>query len=113
MAHSRAEQGHAIPGYKLIAGRATRFFKDETAAEKRLRALGLKKAQMYTSKFVSPHQAEQALKKIGKELGDKDAEKLIGKTVSGTSLVSEDHKSPAVVLPSQRIREIGDRLAAR
>ena len=113
MAHERAEQGHSIPGYKLVAGRTTRHWINTEAAEKRLRQLGLKKADMYDSSFVSPAKAEKALKRVGKKLEKKDYDKHVGSSTSGTSLVPEDNPKPAIALPSQKLKEIGDRLGAR
>lgn len=56
------ETGEDIPGYKLVAGRSTRKWKDEAEAETALRKK-LKVAQVFNKKLVSPPQAEKLLGK--------------------------------------------------
>lgn len=57
------EQGHDVPGYKLVAGRSIRKWRNEEDAEKALRGSKLKVAEIFTKKLISPTQAEKALGK--------------------------------------------------
>ena len=56
------EIGVEIPGYKLVAGRSIRKWRDEEDAEAALREK-LKVADIFTKKLISPTQAEKALGK--------------------------------------------------
>lgn len=110
LAHERLESGQAVPGWKLVAKRASRFWKDEKAAQGVLRRLGLKSADMFEKTFLSPAAAEKALKKIGAELDEKASTKLIDKKSSGNTLAREDDKRPAIVLPAKVLEDLGKRL---
>lgn len=60
-------EGHIVPGYKLVQGRAgNRTWKDPAAAASLLEACGLSKDQIYAKKLVSPAQADKLIKKSGK-----------------------------------------------
>ncbi len=61
---NRIQNGFSFPGYKLVAGRSNRQWKDEDKAKEWLKVIGLKDDDLYTKKFVSPPQAE---KKVGKQ----------------------------------------------
>jgi hypothetical protein len=53
----------AVAGYKLVAGKkGARAWADEAEAEKLLKAMRLKKEQMYDLKLISPTSAEKLLK---------------------------------------------------
>lgn len=62
---STAKGGDSVPGFKLVAGRSTRFIKDESDAEKQLKELGLTNDDIYTSKFASLTGLEKALRNAG------------------------------------------------
>jgi len=77
--------GHLLPGFKLVRGRSSRKWRDETQAEKALARAGLKKDERFDSKLISPAQAEKRLGKHHAVL-TKHATRLDGKpTVAPTS----------------------------
>lgn len=88
-AHAEAEKGMQIPGYKLVAKRAHRKWKDEALAEKIALDIGFDRDDLYSFKFRSPAQLE---KLIGK---DKVAE-LCFVPETGTNLVQEGNKKAAI-----------------
>ena len=61
--HRRLMAGEAMEGWKLIAGRNTRKWKDEKSADRAMFRAGLKKDARFNSTLISPPQAE---KKLGK-----------------------------------------------
>lgn len=63
------ETGVEIPGYKLVAGRSIRKWRDEEDAEAALRKK-LKVADIFTRKLISPARAEKALGKGHKILNE-------------------------------------------
>lgn len=73
------DRGEDVPGFKLIAGRANRRWKDPEKVERFLSRKKLKKDERYNLKLISPAQAEKALKAIGEELPEKWWEKPEGK----------------------------------
>jgi Protein of unknown function (DUF2800) len=91
-AHHRAEHGYHIPGWKLVAKRATRKWRDEAEAEATLRySLGEEYA-LHTTKLKSPAQLE-------KEIGKKDLRAfhdLIVAESSGTTLAADYDNRPGV-----------------
>lgn len=90
--------GREIPGWKLVDKRATRKWMDEQAAIEKLRDLGLDDDDLYTSKFVTPAQAE---KKLGK--GQKgEIAGLIIKESSGVTLAPEFDARPPAIPAAQR-----------
>lgn len=91
VATSRAASGKQYKGLKLVAGRASRDWKNnDKAAEMLLQDQELTEDQIYKKTLVSPSQAE----------------KLIGGKLSGHELVSERPGKPALVLKSDRRKEI-------
>jgi hypothetical protein len=89
--HQRLEAGEEFPGWKLVAKRSTRRWKDEVEAEKYLRRK-LQVAGAFKKSLVSPAQAETALKKLGQTLPDH----MVSATSSGTNLVHESNTKPAL-----------------
>lgn len=85
------EQGVTVPGYKLVAKRATRQWTDDKAAAAALTALGVDPMK---HEVVSPAQAEKLLKPSKKALPSD----LVTAVSSGNTLASEDDPRPAVVL---------------
>ena len=58
------ESGKAVPGYKMVMGRAgNRKWSDEKALEKRLTNMGIKKSEMFAKKLLTPAQMCSVLKK--------------------------------------------------
>lgn len=88
-AHAEAEKGMQIPGYKLVAKRAHRKWKDEALVEKIALDIGFDRDDLFSFKFRSPAQLE---KLIGK---DKVAE-LCFVPETGTNLVQEGNKKAAI-----------------
>lgn len=92
-AHAQAEVGVKIPGQKLVAKRATRVWNDEAEAEKIMKRRKCKVADMYTQKLITPAQAEKKFKDLYKKALSKE----VSKVSSGTTLVPETDKRPAIV----------------
>ena len=92
LAHQVLDKGGKVPGYKLVAKRATRQWVDEkTAAEMLEEVLD---ADAYKTELLSPAAAEKLLKKKGVEL----PKELVVSISSGNTMASEDDPRPAVVL---------------
>lgn len=83
------ESGSPMPGYKLVAKRATRQWVSEAAAAE---FLGDK---AYKSELISPAQAEKLVKNIPDE--------LIKKVSSGTTMAEESDSRPAVLQIGQQL----------
>lgn len=95
-AHMLLEQGVDVPGWKLVAKRATRRWADEETAAKYLqRKLGKKGA--YNLKLLSPAQAEKALRRDDAGFDEHYLDRLIESKSSGTNLARESSPKPAVV----------------
>jgi hypothetical protein len=87
----RLSTGQGFNGYKLVAGRANRAWRDEEAtAQVLLTVLG--EAMLYTRKIISPAQAEKELGKSRAELLDD----LVTKPEGAPTLVPESDKRPPV-----------------
>ena len=98
LAHQVLESGKEVPGWKLVAKRATRQWVDEEAAAKAL-AQDMSHDEMYTKKLVSPAQAEKILKKAKKEL---PANQVVAIS-SGSTLAPVDDPRPAVLQIGQQL----------
>lgn len=95
-AHDQLEKGADIKGWKLVLKRATRKWKDEAAALKKLaRKLGGKK-NVVTEKFITPAQAEKVAKAAGVDI-DKELDALVVSQSSGTTLAPASDKRAAVI----------------
>lgn len=110
-AHRMLEEGGAIPGWKLVAGRAMRNWTDEAKVLRYFGKIGLPAADRHVKKIVSPAQAEAALKRNG--LPTELPAALVDKKASGTTLAPESDKRPAVALAGDALKRLADRLAAR
>jgi hypothetical protein len=109
-AHRLLEQGGAVPGYKLVAKRANRSWHDEDTAKQFLIDSGVPDEDMYVKKFVSPAQAEKALKAVGvREMPNS----LVDKISTGTTLVPEDDERSAMLIAPDAFKMLADRLAAK
>lgn len=103
-AHSMAERGHDVPGWKLVQKRATRKWIDATAAaESLLWDYGLDKSSCYRQVILSPAQAEKLVPKAQRQ----EMSRLWTKESSGVTLVREDNHRPTV-LPSSTSAFIED-----
>lgn len=92
------ESNATVPGYKLVAKRATRQWVDETAAKAALMA-NLPESEVMVTSLISPAQAEKKLKKLKLPLPD-------GQVVavsSGNTLAREDDPRPPVLLIGQQL----------
>lgn len=95
MAQTRLENGLPMPGYKLVAKRASRSWIDEQAAlEAICERFYTDPDDLFRRTFLSPAQVEKALRldKEGKALINTLTESIS----SGTTLAPENDKRPAV-----------------
>jgi hypothetical protein len=95
------DEGANVPGYKLVAKRATRKWEDESKAAAALQALGLQESELYERELKTPAQVEKLLKKQKQTMPND----LIVSVSSGNTLAAEDDPRPPVLL-------IGKQLAA-
>ena len=93
LAHERLEKNMPVPGYKLVAKRATRQWADEVKAQLALIKLGLGEKDFIEQKLISPAQAEKVLKKSKVALPDD----LVVAVSSGSTLAPESDPRPAVL----------------
>jgi CRISPR/Cas system-associated exonuclease Cas4 (RecB family) len=98
LAHQVLESGKEVPGWKLVAKRATRQWVDEEQAAIAL-AQDMSHDEMYTKKLLSPAQAEKILKKAKKEL---PADQVVAIS-SGSTLAPVDDPRPAVLQIGQQL----------
>lgn len=90
-AYAEAEAGRCPPGYKLVAKRANRQWKDEEQAAKELEKIGVSPGVMYEPRtLLSPAKLE----KLG--IKKKVFEELVESVSSGHTLAPESDKRPAV-----------------
>lgn len=99
LAHSMAENGAALPGWKLVAKRSMRKWVDEKQAKAALRALGVKESDVTVTDLMSPAQAEKVLKKHKLGL----PEGVVVSVSSGSTLVARDDPRPEVLLIGQQL----------
>ena len=101
LAHQMVEADVRVPGYKLVAKRAIRQWVDEEVATDQLTDLISNHDEIFTTKLISPAQAEKLLKKEKKEL----PKELVVAISSGSTLVEDTDPRPAVL-------QIGKQLVA-
>lgn len=92
-------EGTSLPGYKLVAKRATRKWEDESKAAAALQALGLQESELYEHELKTPAQVEKLLKKQKQTMPND----LIVSVSSGNTLASEDDPRPSVLLIGQHL----------
>ncbi len=95
-AYEIAMKGESIPGYKLVMKRAQRKWIDEGDAATALCGLGGDVDDIFVKKLISPAQAE-------KLIGKKPFEHMsshVSKESSGTTLVRQEDRRPAVTPPT-------------
>jgi hypothetical protein len=87
------EHGTKVPGWKLVAKRAIRQWKDETKAVLKFKNLRIPSTAYMVTKLISPAQAEKILpKNVVAELADPVS--------SGNTIAPEGDKRPAVLAPA-------------
>ena len=96
LAQQVLESGATVPGYKLVAKRATRKWADEAAAKAQL-LTQLAESEVMETSLVSPAQAEKKLKKVKGEMPETVS------VSSGNTMASEDDPRPAVLLIGQQM----------
>jgi hypothetical protein len=84
------DKGGKVPGYKLVAKRATRKWVDDAAAEKALFEMGV---EPHVTEIISPAAAEKLLKKSKLALPDN----LVKSVSSGNTMAPESDPRPAVL----------------
>jgi hypothetical protein len=99
LVQQRLEKSLPVPGYKLVAKRATRQWVNEGVAVQTLTAAGLSVGEMYKRELLSPAQMEKELKKRKLEL----PADLVVSVSSGNTIAQESDKRPAVVLIGQQL----------
>ena len=101
LAHQMLENDMPVPGYKLVAKRATRHWADPTTAKARLLDLGLTETDVTKTELLSVAQSEKVLKKHKIDLPSD----MVVAVSSGSTLAVETDPRPAVV-------QIGRQLSA-
>jgi hypothetical protein len=97
-AHDQATSGVKIPGWKLVAKRATRKWRDEKEAAGQLMMIHeIPRSSIYVEEMVSPAVAEKFMPGRNKEIRAKALESMVTKQSSGAVLVAEDDKRPALI----------------
>ena len=99
LAHQILEAGKPVPGFKLVAKRATRQWADDDQALVAMLNDGIPEEELLTTKVISPAQAEKVLKKHGKQL---PANQVVAVS-SGSTLVEESDSRPAVLQIGQQL----------
>ena len=99
LAHQILDKGVSVPGYKLVAKRASRKWIDEKQAAEALHSAGLGRTELYKEELISPAQAEKVLKKRKMELPDD----LVVAISSGNTVALEDDPRPAIVQIGQQL----------
>ena len=97
----RMEDGHTIPGYKLVRGRSNRRWIDEEGASNYLGRKGVSADQRYTKKLVSPNAAEKALRSLGHDITF--LEKFWEKPEGAIKIAPEADKRPAIPPAAERV----------
>ena len=98
MAQALLENGVEVPGYKLVAKRATRQWVHETAALTALREAGCSAEEL--TELKSPAQVEKVLKKRKIDMPDG----LISAVSSGNTLASADDPRPEVLRVGHQLK---------
>lgn len=92
LAHQMIESDTPVPGWKLVAKRATRQWVAEDVATDVLSKV-VPDTDLFVTKLISPAQAEKVLKKIGMTIPDD----LVVAVSSGSTLAREDDPRAAVL----------------
>lgn len=86
--------GIVVPGFKVVSGRSNRkWFNEKSATRWLLMNSDIVDDDMFTSKFISPAQAEKLSRKLKKDTGFKE---LINKPEGKPQLVNESDPRPPI-----------------
>jgi hypothetical protein len=102
------ENGDAVPGYALSAGRAERHWRDEDAAAAALQSAGFYYDDIIEANMRSPKQVELRAKARGLEV----PKELIGSRRSGVSLVRSENVRVPVLGRAELARTFSEALKA-
>lgn len=91
--------GRKVPGYKIVAKRAQRKWKDENMALRTLEEMGLAREDVCSYELKSVAQVEKI---IGKDATAKNLADVVVKESSGTTMVPEADSRPAVPVGAQQ-----------
>lgn len=101
LAFQMLESGVSVPGYKLVAKRATRKWRDQEGAYMALTALGLTDNDVWEpDELLSPAKMEKVLKKQKLAL----PADLVESVSSGNTLAPEDDPRPAALTLGTHLR---------
>jgi hypothetical protein len=108
-AHAYLEGGDAIPGWKLVAKRASRkWIKPDKSIDRKLARMGLSKNQRMPRTLISPPQAEKLLQPLGKDL----PEGFYDAISSGSTLAPASDARPAKEPVSAVMKALATALSA-
>ena len=93
LAHQILEAGKPVPGYKLVAKRATRQWVDENSALVAMMNMGVDETELTETSIISPAKAEKVLKKHKLALPEGEVVAIS----TGSTLVPESDPRPAVL----------------
>lgn len=99
LAHQLLEAGKSVPGYKLVAKRATRQWVDENSALVAMMNMGVDETELTETSVISPAKAEKVLKKHKLALPDGEVVAIS----TGSTLVPESDPRPAVLQIGQQL----------
>ena len=93
-ANKEAHTGRSPPGFKLVAKRAMRKWRDEAEAATAMLEVGANEGDIYETNLISPAQADKLLGKKNKGV----IEPFVVKESSGTILVHDSDPRPTAKL---------------
>lgn len=91
-AYHEAQHGRCPPGWKIVAKRATRKWKQDWTAERIAQEVGLKPPEVYDTKIKSPAQIEKLIPKSLHPALDL----IVTSESSGSALVPEEDARPSI-----------------
>lgn len=100
LAQDRLEKNLPVPGYKLVAKRATRQWADPARAQGVLLSSGFRMEDITATEFLSPAQMEKVCKKAGVTF---PTDQVVAVS-SGNTIAPESDPRPAVVVLGDRLR---------
>ena len=99
---SEALRGHRFPGFKVVAGRANRYFTDENEVAARVKAAG---KVPYEKKLLSLTAMEKLL---GKKAFSEMLSDLVARPVGKPTLVPDSDKRPELIPATEEFWAYGD-----